>query len=719
MRDGVEVKGIRATVIELDQDDFPELVSKVFQTNPCNPDSDGDTGASSREATPGYFLNSDGYELSLDPASDPLDADVDDDGLIDGLEGTLLPERNVTTNLYNPDTDGDSLPDGLEIALELDPTNPDTDNDLILDGDEYFIYNTNPHFPDTDFDGVKDYWELFFSHTNPHSADSDGDGIKDFQEIYVYGTDPMDDDSDNDDLTDRDELFEFNTDPTNPDSDSDGLRDGPEIFEYETDPNNIDSDFDSILSPNENGDPTFLWTDYDELQYGTDPKSIDTDGDNLLDSWELYLATGDIPNFLNIPLDPLDNDTDDDGLTDGRELVVGEVDILVYPFIGYETIHPLITSPVDPDSDDDGLGDKYEVDNNLRPDLVDSDNDTLSDWDEIYTHGTDPRKNDTDGDGIIDSNETTQTSETAGTGSYNPKYHTSALDPDSDADGWPDGLELTATDGDSRYDPYDPDSNNNGILDGYERDYDNDLISDGDEYYTYNSYGDDGGFLDYRNPDSDFDGIMDGDEILVYGTQPFNGDTDYDGYSDPLELWIGTDPLVYTSEDEFLTMVLRLTSPLQMRSPEHNETYAAGTISFEMLNLTTLSLNQEEVYFRFREISSGEESNQTTNQSIPYEWSDNFSLKYQGYSRWSHGGIDFGTGEFELQVFGLATNYSYPTSPSRIIGSILLKNSIRFYVIKEEFDWGPIIILGFSSVIVLAGAAFISFWLRKRRRALI
>ncbi|MHA1966208.1 MAG: hypothetical protein ACW964_00275 [Candidatus Hodarchaeales archaeon] len=717
MRDGVEVKGIRATVIELDQDNFPELVSKIFQTNPCNPDSDGDTGVSSREVTVGYFLNSDGYELSLDPASDPLDGDVDDDGLIDGLEGTLLPERNVTTNLYNPDTDGDSLPDGIELALELDPTNPDTDNDLILDGDEYFIYNTNPHFPDTDFDGVLDYWELFFSHTNPHSADSDGDGIKDFKEIYVYGTDPMDDDSDNDDITDRDELFEFNTDPINPDSDNDGLRDGPEIFEYETDPNNIDSDFDSILSPNENGDPTFLWTDYDELKYGTDPKSIDTDGDGLLDTWELYLAEGDIPNFLNIPLDPLDNDTDDDGLTDGRELVVGEVDILVYPFIGYETIHPLITSPVDPDSDDDGLGDKYEVDNNLRPDLVDSDNDTLTDWDEIYEHNTDPRKNDTDGDGILDSDEITELS--VGIGSYNPKYQTSALDPDSDSDGWPDGLELTATDGDSRYDPYESDTNNNGILDGYERDFDFDLISDGDEYYTYNSYGDDGGFLDYRNPDSDFDGLMDGDEILVYGTQPFNPDTDYDGYSDPLELWIGTDPLTFTSEEEFLAMVLRLTSPLQMKSPEHNETYAAGTISFEMLNLTTLSLNKDEVYFRFRKISSGEEINQTTNQSITHEWSDNYTLKYQGYSRWSHGGINFGTGEYELQVFGLATDYSYPTSPDRIIGSILLKNAIRFYVIKEEVDWGPIIILGFSSVIVLAGAAFITFWLRKRRRALI
>ncbi|MHA2202980.1 MAG: hypothetical protein ACW991_04770, partial [Candidatus Hodarchaeales archaeon] len=263
MRDGVEVRGIAATIIE----DF-EPVSKVFQTNPCNPDSDGDTGQG-RQPVAGAFLNSDGYELSLDPASDPLDADTDDDGLIDGLEGTLLPERNVTTNFFNPDTDGDSLPDGIEIALELDPSDPDSDNDLILDGDEFFIFNTNPHYPDTDYDGVDDYWELFVSHSNPHSADSDGDGLKDASEIYTYGTDPMDEDSDNDDITDRDELIEFGTDPMNPDSDGDGIRDGPEIFQHETDPNNIDSDFDSILSPDANGDPTFLWTDYDEIQFGT------------------------------------------------------------------------------------------------------------------------------------------------------------------------------------------------------------------------------------------------------------------------------------------------------------------------------------------------------------------------------------------------------------------------------------------------------------------
>ena len=113
MRDGVEVQGIIAQVIEIDPDGIMEIVSKVFQTNPCNPDSDGDTGITAREPSQGNFLNSDGYELSLNPASDPLDSDTDDDGLIDGQEGTLKPERDFTTFYANPDTDGDSLPDGI------------------------------------------------------------------------------------------------------------------------------------------------------------------------------------------------------------------------------------------------------------------------------------------------------------------------------------------------------------------------------------------------------------------------------------------------------------------------------------------------------------------------------------------------------------------------------------------------------------------------------
>jgi hypothetical protein len=720
MRDGIEVQGIPATVIEIDPDGFMELVPKIFQTNPCNPDSDGDTGATSRIRSQGQFLNSDGYELSLNPASDPLDSDSDDDGLIDGNEGTLKPERDFTTFYSNPDTDGDGLPDGIEIYLGTNPSKSDTDDDLVLDGDEWFRYFTDPKNPDTDYDGVDDYWELFFSHSNPHSGDSDKDGLTDFKEIFVYGTDPVDEDSDNDDLTDREEILAYNTDPMDYDTDQDNLRDGEEIFVYQTNPNNPDSDGDSLLMPDANGNPTFPLSDYDEIHiYGTNPNSMDSDNDSLIDSWELYLRYGDFSAISqeNILLNPISNDTDNDGIQDGKELIIDALEILVFPFIGYVVVLPFSSSPVKADTDGDKLGDKYEIDNHLRPDQIDSDNDTLSDYDEIKYHGTDPTKRDTDGDGLLDCNETTAIGNdtSAGWGStmsvYNPQYTTSVFDPDTDNDGWPDGLEILATDNDPLYNPYDPDVNNNGIPDGYERDYDHDLISDGAEYYIYNSYGDDGGFLDYRNPDSDFDGLMDGDEILIYGTQPFNPDTDYDGYSDPLEIFVGTDPLVFTTAEEFLAIIARLNSPLQLKSPEHGGSYDEGAINIEMFNLT--SLDEGSVYFRYREIvNTTETEGNDTESNI---WSENYTMTYKGFSRWVHKALTFEEGTYELEVTGIAPNYYYPSDPGVIIENKSLTNIIQFSVIGvEKPDFGPIIIIGGAAFSLLGAIGIIAFFMRKR-----
>jgi hypothetical protein len=720
MRDGIEVQGIAATVVEIDPDGFMELVSKVFQTNPCNPDSDGDSGATSRSKQLGQFLNSDGYELSLNPASDPLDSDTDDDGLIDGIEGTLKPEREFTTFYANPDTDGDSLPDGIELFLGTNPSKSDTDDDLVLDGDEWFRYFTDPLNPDTDYDGVDDYWELFFSHSNPHSADSDKDGLTDFKEIYVYGTDPVDEDSDNDDLTDREELVGYNTDPMDYDSDQDLLRDGEEIFVYRTNPNNKDSDGDSLLFPDAEGNPTFPLSDYDEIfTYGTNPRSMDSDNDSLIDSWELYLRYGDFSAISqeNIRLNPINNDTDNDGIEDGRELIVDSIEILIHPFIGYIVVYPYLSSPVKADTDGDKLGDKYEIDNSLRPDLPDSDNDTLLDYDEIFYHNTSPIKRDTDGDGILDCNETTALSnETiSGLGSeigaYNPRFATDALDPDSDNDGWPDGLEVFATDGDSRYNPYDPDVNQNGVPDGYERDYDHDLISDGAEYYIYNSYGYHGGFLDYRNPDSDFDGLMDGEEILVYGTQAFNPDTDYDNYSDSLELIIGTNPLIITTPEEFLTAVNRLTSPLQLKSPEHGEVYNVGPLNIEMFNLTTL--NKGSVYFRYREIEVTNDSEPSNTGSS--DWVGNYTMTYQGFSRWTHKALAFDVGSYELQIFGLAPSYFYPSNPEIILENESLMNTIKFYVISiKTSDIGRIVLFTGVIISIVSAIGVISYLIRKR-----
>jgi len=54
------------------------------------------------------------------------------------------------------DSDGDGLPDWMELLIGTDPFNPDTDGDGLSDGDEVLKYHTNPLKPDTDGDGYSD-----------------------------------------------------------------------------------------------------------------------------------------------------------------------------------------------------------------------------------------------------------------------------------------------------------------------------------------------------------------------------------------------------------------------------------------------------------------------------------------------------------------------------------------------------------------------------------
>jgi hypothetical protein len=568
-----------------------EPVLNVTYTNPCNPDTDGDTGGISPDS--GYdrtgapdqphdeppvseILNSDGYELSLDPPSDPCDADTDNDGLIDGLEGTRGSMSNHT-HYNNPDTDGDGLGDMQELLLGSDPRHPDGDHDMVIDGDEYFKYGTQPSNPDTDFDGLLDGEELYWYHTNPFSVDSDGDRIGDWMELMVEFTDPMDEDTDNDRLDDYEEIFIYRTKPNDPDTDSeewndlnnngrydgleewdvvydengngvwdgDYLRDGDEVYGtyngIKTDPLAWDTDLDSITYFVVYGggkiDYTFRLSDGDELYYyGTNPTYGDTDLDGLTDGWELYLGSGLIPDFKPMPLDPLSNDSDGDTILDGLELMIANFTSLIYPYIGFYTVRPYNTSPVLPDSDFDFLSDSEELEIYFtQPDNVDSDNDTLSDYDEIFFHLTDPLKNDTDADGLLDCNETTAVIALAAIESigiklsiklsgyydsvtgvlYYPVYPTNATDRDTDNDFLPDGAEL---DPDLPYniagtDPMITDSLVNGTEDGLLFDSDHDYIPDGYEYF-----GEPNGTLSPT--------------VLVAGGGPFNPDSDHDGLID-------------------------------------------------------------------------------------------------------------------------------------------------------------------------------------------
>jgi len=134
--------------------------------------------------------------------------------------------------------------------------------------------------------------------------------------------------------------------------------------------------------------------------------------------------------------------------------------------------------------------------------------------------GLTPTPNDSDGDGIKDSDE--------------PTYGTDPKNPDTDGDGLNDGAEVN----DTKTDPKNPDTDGDGLSDGDEvlihktdpknPDTDGDGLSDGDEVNKYKT--------DPLKPDTDGDGLNDGDEVLKVHTDPLNPDTDKDGVNDGLEV---------------------------------------------------------------------------------------------------------------------------------------------------------------------------------------
>jgi hypothetical protein len=94
-------------------------------------------------------------------------------------------------------------------------------------------------------------------------------------------------------------------------------------------------------------------------------------------------------------------------------------------------------------------------------------------------------------------------------------------------------------------------------------------------------------------------------------------------------------------------------------------------------------------------------------------------MKYRGHSRWTHKAINFDEGLYKLEIFGLATNYSIPSNPEIILDEEELMNTITFRVISAEFDWGPIIMIGGSSIFILCAVGVAAFIIRRRRLALV
>lgn len=114
------------------------------------------------------------------------------------------------------------------------------------------------------------------------------------------------------------------------------------------------------------------------------------------------------------------------------------------------------------DSDDDGLNNYFESVLQTDANLADTDGDNLTDFDEFVLFGTDPLQADMDGNGITDDMEDYDGD---GLNTVEEKSHnTNIVMPDSDYDGADDGIEINQL----LSDPTKEDTDGDGLLDGQE-----------------------------------------------------------------------------------------------------------------------------------------------------------------------------------------------------------------------------------------------------------
>jgi len=320
--------------------DYTELKVNDPPTNPLSygdQDNDGDGLTYNQEQDLGLNDNDDDYdndglkdgEEVNEYNTDPKDEDSDNDDIKDGDE-----VNTVGSNPNLPDTDFDGLKDGLEnsnTADGLDPLDSDVDDDGLEDG--------NPFEGVMNFDMTlmdKSKWlnsdealeaELGQSKTfNFNDADSDGDGLKDGYELGVLISNTItgvigdskkktiDGDTDNDREIDIGEDWK-NLDPLNKDTDGDNIPDGwidgwtikPE-GKWDFNKNNINKIKDFYEGEGIDFHHTdFVINNYQKIvKLGT---KVDSDGDTLPDWLER------LNNF-----DPDCSDTDKDGYDDGNDL---------------------------------------------------------------------------------------------------------------------------------------------------------------------------------------------------------------------------------------------------------------------------------------------------------------------------------------------------------------------------------------------------------------
>ncbi len=295
----------------LDEDPSNVCFVDPGESDPYNPDSDGDGKSDGTDACPldSNPLCDTPCQFGVEP---PEGQDSDGDGIADSNEdiNNNCGQDANETDFRKRDSDGDGFNDNVDSCpLNADPActkecvpgeyiapERDSDRDSLKDVVE-----------DTNRNCIRDVGE-----TDAYNKDTDGDGI----------ADGIEDKNQNG-------LFEDGeADPRNPDTDGDGILDGIEDKNFngifgefnECNPTKTDTDDDGILDFNEDKNQNGQ-LDGDE----TNCAQADTDRDGLADGAEDKNGNGAVDAGET---DSRKADSDGDGVADGQEVSNGTNPIL-------------------------------------------------------------------------------------------------------------------------------------------------------------------------------------------------------------------------------------------------------------------------------------------------------------------------------------------------------------------------------------------------------